>query len=303
MRKFNKLSSFWLKVIAMVTMTFDHIGVVFASFWGTKSNIVFYETCRYIGRFALPLYCFLLVEAEIKNKNYKKYNIKLGIMAIIISIGLAVCQFVTSLGMKEVASAGNIFLDLLLASTVIYCLKHDKKWVKALALLPIIISILSFVAKGVEQAESCAGCAYRVTVWWYPAFLRLQYDWLTLAFCLGYFASYYVAKLIYQIREENTGVSAEAMVGTNEWRIMVNLSALFFTMFFSVIYYLFHYISPDIVFWNPRIQLFGAVAGVLLLFYSGSRGYNAKWFNNFAYLYYLVHIGVIFIVCYLIYIV
>ena len=302
MKNINKLSSFWLKIIAMVTMTFDHIGVVFASFWGAEANNSFYLACRYIGRIALPLYCFLLVEAVLHTKNYKKYNIKLGIMAAIISIGLAVCQFVPNLGLESVASAGNIFIDLLLGSVMIYCLNHDKKWVKTLAALPLIIAILSFVVKAIEKSESCMGCAYKFTVLWFPAFLRLQYDWLSLGFMLCYFLAYLGAKLFYKIREEQTGIAAEAMIGTNEWRITVNLIGVILSLIVSVAYYLIDYINPSIVFWIPKIQIFAIVASIFTVLYSGTRGYNAKWFNNFAYLYYLVHIGVIFGVCYLIYI-
>ena len=304
MKNINKFSSFILKIIAMVTMTFDHIGVVYSSLWGREItfNSSFYYACRYIGRIALPLYCFLLVEAVLHTRNYKKYNIKLGIMALIISIGLCVCQFVPSLGLEEVAEAGNIFLDLLLGSVMIYCLNHEKKWVKALAILPFSIAILSFVAKAIEQSNSCSwGCAYTFTVLWYPAFLRLQYDWLSLAFMLGYFLSYYLAKLVYKIRSESLGIDMNMMEGTNEWRMMTNLSAVLMTIIVSFAYYLIKYINKDIVFWNAEIQLFAMVAGIFIALYSGTRGYNEKWFNNFAYLYYLVHIGVIFGVCYLIY--
>ena len=303
MKNINKLSSFWLKIIAMVTMTFDHLGIIYASFWSANPLAdPFYVTCRYIGRFALPLYCFLLVEAVIHTKNYKKYNIKLGIMAGIISIGLALAQFVPAFSSFNVADAGNIFLDLLLGSVMIYCLKHENKYIKPLALLPLGYAILSFVVKGVERA-SCPTCYTALSITWFPGFLRLQYDWLSLAFMLGYFLSYNAAKLVYKAREEELGISADAMVGTNEWRITVNLFALLTTIVVSIAYYLFDYIAPDIVFWVPRIQLFAMAAGILLVLYSGKRGYNAKWFNNFAYVYYLVHIAVLFGVCYLIYIV
>ena len=303
MKNINKLSSFWLKIIAMVTMTFDHLGIIYASFWSTNPLVdPFYVTCRYIGRFALPLYCFLLVEAVIHTKNYKKYNIKLGIMAGIISIGLALAQFAPAFSSFNVADAGNIFLDLLLGSVMIYCLKHENKYIKPLALLPLGYAILSFVVKGVERA-SCPTCYTALSITWFPGFLRLQYDWLSLAFMLGYFLSYSAAKLVYKAREEELGISADAMVGTNEWRITVNLFALLTTIVVSIAYYLFDYIAPDIVFWVPRIQLFAMAAGILLVLYSGKRGYNAKWFNNFAYVYYLVHIAVLFGICYLIYIV
>ena len=303
MKNLNKLSSFYLKIIAMVTMTFDHIGIVFASFWITGDPLKnpFYLTCRYIGRLALPLYCFLLVEAVLHTKNYKKYNIRLGIMALIISTILAFVQYVPAFkDFSMVADAGNIFLDLLLGSVMIYCLKHEKKYIKCLAILPLGYSILSFVVKALERA-SCPTCYTALSIAWFPGFMRLQYDWMSLAFMLGFFLSYQATKLVYKTREEQTGVNVESMIGTNEWRITVNLFALLTTIVVSIGYYLIDYINPSIVFWVPRIQIFAMLAGVFLVFYSGARGYNAKWFNNFAYLYYLVHIAVIFGVCYLIY--
>ncbi|MCR4879584.1 MAG: conjugal transfer protein TraX [Bacilli bacterium] len=303
MKNVNKLSTFALRIIAMVTMTFDHIGVVMASIWGTNQNYNFYLACRYIGRIALPIFCFLLVEAVIHTHSYKKYSIKLGIMAAIISIGLAVCQFVPNLGLESVANAGNIFLDLLLGSLMIYCLRHDKKWVKALALIPLAISILSFVAKAYEAAESCTGCAYKTTVLWYPAFLRLQYDWMSLAYMLGFYLAYEATKLVYKIREESTGLKADMMMGTNEWRMMVNLFGVLFGLIVTISYYMITYINNDIVFWVPRIQVFALTALVFTALYSGEKGYSSKWFANFSYLYYLVHIGVIFGICYLIYII
>lgn len=303
MKIFNKFSSFILKIIAMVTMAFDHIGVVYNAFRLNipNYNASFYLACRYIGRIALPLYCFLLVEAVINTKRYKRYNIKLGIMALVITIGLTICQFVPSLGLEDVADAGNIFIDLLLGSVMIYCLNHEKKWVKALAILPLAISILSFVAKAVEHAESCLGCAYTVTVWWYPAFIRLQYDWLSLAFMLGFFLSYKGVKLIYKIREEQTGLSEEAMRGTNEWRIMVNLFGVLTLVVISIGYYLIKCFSPDIVFWAPNIQLFAIVAGIFIVFYSGKAGYNKEWFKWLSYFFYPVHIAIIFGIFYLIF--
>lgn len=302
MRNINKLSSFALKIIAMITMTFDHLGIILTSLNAISANHPFYLTCRYIGRIALPLYCFLLVESVINTKHYKKYNIKLAIMALIISIGLGVSQYATSLGLGMIADAGNIFLDLLLGSVMIYCLNHKEKWVKSLAILPLGYSILSFVVKGLERSQ-CPTCYTALSTPWFPGFLRMQYDWLSLGLMLAFYLGYYVAKLIYKIREENTGITYEMMKGTNEWRMMVNISGVFLSIIVSIFYYLFRYINPSIVFWVPRIQLAAIIASIFIIFYSGARGYNAKWFNWFSYFYYLVHIGVIYGICYLIYMV
>lgn len=300
MKNINRLSSFYLKIIAMVTMTFDHIGVVLNALGVLGAYDTFYLACRYIGRIALPLYCFLLVESVLNTKHYKKYNIKLGIMALIISIGLGVAQYATSLGLGMIADAGNIFLDLFLGSIMIYCLNHEKKWMKSLAILPFAYSIISFVVKGLERSQ-CPTCYTALSTPWFPGLLRMQYDWLSLGLMLAFYLGYYVAKLIYKIREEQTSITYEAMKGTNEWRLMVNLSGVFLSIVVSVFYYLFRYINPSIVFWVPKIQLAAIIASVFIVFYSGSRGYNAKWFNWFSYFYYLVHIGVIYGICYVIF--
>ena len=302
MKKFNIFNSFTIKIIAMVTMAIDHLGVIFNSLWGSYTNPVFFAICRYIGRFAMPLYCFMLVEGVLHTRNYKKYALRLGIMAVLISSFLAVVQYVPSLGLSSLSGFGNIFLDLLLGSVMIFALNHKNKYVKLIALIPIGISIFSFLAKAFEFSSSCVECGVSGFYQYYPRFLRLQYDWLSIGLMLGYFLSYKLAKIFYKIREEQTGLPSDAMEGTNEHRIVVNLSAIVFTIFFSTLYYSMYYFNKDIVWWDHKMQLFAILAGVIILLYNGERGYNKKWFNIFSYLYYPVHILLIYGVCYLIYI-
>ena len=65
MKKCLKLNSFWLRLIALVTMTIDHIGVMLSY----NDFIVL----RIIGRIALPLFIFMTVEGALKTSNSKKY--------------------------------------------------------------------------------------------------------------------------------------------------------------------------------------------------------------------------------------
>ena len=71
------LSSFQLKVIAIISMTIDHTGLVLMG--GTK----YYALFRIIGRIAFPIYCFLLAEGFQKTSNVKKYALRLFIFALI----------------------------------------------------------------------------------------------------------------------------------------------------------------------------------------------------------------------------
>lgn len=303
MKRFNVLDSFAIKIIAMITMAFDHIGVIYGALWNQGMASPFYVTCRYIGRIAMPLYCFMLVEGVLHTRSYKKYAGKLSLMALLITGFLMFCYFGPVQELYGISSQGNIFLDLLLGSLMIYVLNHKNNYVKLIAIIPIAISILSFTAKCVEQANSCQGCAYTFNVLWYPKFLRLQYDWLSLALMLCFYFAYKGAKLFYKIREEAYGIPADTVEGTNEYRIATNIIGLILSMIPTAGYYMIKYFAPIIVWWAPNIQIFAIAASVILLFYSGQRGYNKKWFNIFSYLYYPVHILLIYGICYLIYLV
>lgn len=75
------MSSFSLKMIAIISMLIDHIGVVFIPY-DSQLHIVF----RSIGRLAFPIFVFLIVEGFHHTHNIKKYLMRLGIFAFISEI-------------------------------------------------------------------------------------------------------------------------------------------------------------------------------------------------------------------------
>lgn len=76
------MTSFHLKIIALITMFIDHIGyVIFPNhFW-----------LRYIGRIAFPIYAFLISEGLKKTSNIKKYLKNLLILALISELFYDLC--------------------------------------------------------------------------------------------------------------------------------------------------------------------------------------------------------------------
>lgn len=70
---------FWLKLLAMLTMLVDHIGVIFF-------NYAQYRYLRLIGRLAFPLFCFGVAEGLAHTRDRKKYAIRLAIFALISEI-------------------------------------------------------------------------------------------------------------------------------------------------------------------------------------------------------------------------
>lgn len=76
-RFFKVLNNNQLKIIAMISMLIDHIGLVFFP------NIII---LRYIGRLAFPIYAYMIAEGCRYTKNRKKYLGIIAVMAIIFQI-------------------------------------------------------------------------------------------------------------------------------------------------------------------------------------------------------------------------
>lgn len=71
------MSSFILKIIAIISMMFDHVGyIIFGKF----------SFMNYIGRLSFPIFAFGISEGYKNTKNLKKYLLRLFVFAIISQI-------------------------------------------------------------------------------------------------------------------------------------------------------------------------------------------------------------------------
>lgn len=71
------MTSFVLKIIAIISMLFDHVGyIIFGKF----------SFMNYIGRLAFPIFAFSISEGYIHTKDLKKYFLRLFIFALISQI-------------------------------------------------------------------------------------------------------------------------------------------------------------------------------------------------------------------------
>ena len=283
-RNWTCLSNFILKIIAIVTMTIDHIGVILGenvggNFW---LAIVF----RSIGRLALPLFCFLLVEGVLHTKRFGNYMLRLGIMATSITIAIIVVEYGFE-GMS-MRNDGNIFIDLLLGALFVFLIRKKQWYYKLLALVPIIIATLSFVVTCLETSEP-------LFIHWYPFFLRCQYH----IYSVGMMALFYVAHILKDMYlnkySNDSGIPKESLEGTSIERSALNLlsfgAVVIATLGLLVISFL---LDTIYVFWMADIQNFAIISGAFILLYNGKRGYNAKWFQYGCYLYYPLHLLILY---------
>ena len=74
MFKYRKLNQNALKLIALISMTLDHIGKVLFSFYPDNSAIgIASNILSILGRFSLPIFIFLIFEGFEHTKDIGKY--------------------------------------------------------------------------------------------------------------------------------------------------------------------------------------------------------------------------------------
>ncbi len=119
-----------IKLIALITMIIDHIGVVIINsipyahdtvFTFGRINISVYSTFRIVGRIAFPLYVFLLVEGFIHTHDRKKYGINLLIFAVISEVPWNL-EHTGTMFYKE----QNVFFTLLFGYVGLCCYERFK---------------------------------------------------------------------------------------------------------------------------------------------------------------------------------
>lgn len=285
-KNYKFCSGFWLKIIAIITMTIDHIGA-FLETYGLNSSSS--DILRIIGRIAMPLFCFMIVEGVIHTKSFKKYILRLSILAIIISTFILILGSWESLGFTNVKYFGNIFLDLIAGAGAIYSLKQKGKK-KLFIFIPIAYILTFFIVNLYEYHNSSV-------IHWFPYFLRPQYGIVSFVIMLGFYAAYYIKDLFFKMHTNQLGIPEDSFSGTSFERTVINVSSFFLLTIFTLIFHFGrNFLCPTFT----SIQIYAIIAGAFILLYNGKRGYNSKWFEYGSYAYYPLHIAIIALIFYLI---
>lgn len=115
-----------LKLLAALTMFVDHVGLCFAP----EADVF-----RIIGRVAMPLYCFLLVEGFQRTRSRRRYLFRLGFLAALSEFPFDCMVY------GGISWAGqNVVFTLLLAFLAMLALREAER------LSPVCRFLLSFLA-------------------------------------------------------------------------------------------------------------------------------------------------------------
>ena len=137
------LSGSSLKVIAIVSMTIDHLGLYMLGGDDPASASVTYHLMRMVGRLAFPIFAFLLVEGYVHTHNIRRYIMNLLVAAVISDIPWMLLggydshnvMFTLLLGLMAVSFIDRFWRNRLVTLTVIgligvlaECLQTDYSW-------------------------------------------------------------------------------------------------------------------------------------------------------------------------------
>lgn len=129
MNSIKGINSTQLKIIALLTMLIDHIGLMLFP------NLIIF---RCIGRLSFPIYCFALVEGFFYTKDVKKYVLRIAIFAVVAEIpyDLAISNSLINIYSQ------NVFFTLLIGLLMIFFMEKRPDLTGIIVIVAVFMAII-----------------------------------------------------------------------------------------------------------------------------------------------------------------
>ena len=136
--RLGTLSGSSLKVIAIVSMTIDHLALYILGGDDPATAPVIYHLMRMVGRLAFPIFAFLLVEGYIHTRDFRRYMMNLLVAAVISDIPWMLLggydshnvMFTLLLGLMAVSFIDRFWRNRLVTLTVIGLIGVLAEWLQ-----------------------------------------------------------------------------------------------------------------------------------------------------------------------------
>lgn len=262
----NALSSNMLKTIALCAMVIDHSGFYFEPF---LPNTI-YAICRIVGRVAMPLFTYLLVQGFFHTKNYNKYLIRIIICAVVTQLVITICMLTNFRFVPEYTTiiyrTGNILFTFTLSLALMKLLHEPnliRKWdynknmsLKVLGSIGIF-AVAQFV----------------------PMDYGVEVVILTMLF---YFVERLKLSVLIQRSGPVTNIKSILSKGMSEEKIhLIYLALILFSLTITAIYY------------TNNFYLLLAIMPIAL--YSGEKGNNSKFCKYSYYVIFPLHHAILYL--------
>lgn len=289
MNKTSILSNFWIKVLACLFMTIDHIGLCMSIFLDNTPTIsTISYIFRIIGRLAYPLFFFLIIEGCRHTKSFPKYFLRLGIFALIIAISIMVIYWAILPNPNYISGLYNIFITLLLVSSSYFFLVKCKKWFKLLTLIPFIYLLLATLVE--------FNVLYFTDTTSKVLFSSIMPDYgsYTLFALVFYYIIYFINEFRIKKHYSNNLEEIEIYKASQYYLVMSKATVSISIVLTALLCYLFTYIEGFGANSLYILSTYTILSAVIILLYNGKLGFSNKYIKYGFYLYYPLHLLIIF---------
>ena len=284
-----------LKLIACFSMVFDHIGKAIYLFFPNDTTYYVNFAFSIIGRLALPIFIFLIIEGFTHTKNIKNYFFRLGIMAIIVGIFEIIFASIPSLSLTDfIYQAGNIFIDLILVLLALYLFNNKDLKIKVLSILPIIYFIIAILFQNdTIYIRNDIGKAFLSAI--LPQYALVSPIIIVLYILIKLICDF----VIHQKYDEKVLKTIDIDAFNRDVRIKSYIIAI---GILSLLMYLLTYFVTDQAILNTDcvVNTYFLISIIFIYFYNGKLGKTNIYIKSAYYLFYPVHLGIIFLITYLI---
>lgn len=287
------LSSFYLKLIAIISMTFDHVGKMLLLFYPRNETIQSIEsTFSIIGRLAFPIFLFLIIEGFYHTKDIKKYFARIGGMAILMLIGFLSLAFIPNIvGTNKLINYGNIFIDLLITLSFIYLINHPNKYFKFLSIIPLAYSVIFLLIQS-DIISISNGNILKALAGFAPQYSFVTPVILVLYSLIASFRNYYFLKKL------GTEITSTSLFRIETYDSRANIFSMVIA-FLTIIMTLLTFAQGLNLNTNFVVNTYFVFSIIPIMLYNGNLGFNNKIIKSAYYLYYPLSLCIIYLIVYL----
>lgn len=292
-KKYLFIDNLTLKIIGIILMTLNHIGLFLKSFEYTDLEILS-NLFIYIGSLAFPIFVFLLMEGVKNTSNIKKYLLRMLLSALLIYVAILILSFIPGFSdTYEVYKFGNIFIDLSLFILLYMCFTSTKNFKFASFGIATFYVLTYLIKINIIDltSDSTSLIFYKIIGGLMP-----QYS----LFGLLLFVSYYLCLYYYEKRIDKTD-SEFRNYDNSRYLLSKNIIYCILLAIFSFLFYIFTYIGEFSLGVDNISITYMVLASIFIAFYNYERkGKNSKILKYSFYLYYPLHLVILFLIFYLI---
>lgn len=290
-RRWQFLTSYGIKWIAIITMVIDHVAAIiiwqiYGDVWrsGARADAAawydLYLLMRHIGRIAFPLFCFLLAEGFAHTRSKPKYAWRLFLFALIAEWPYDFALYGTGF---ELVAHQNVMFTLLVSFLALWGGEALGGLIdRALARRRAAAGSTAGARLGAHGVPAvAAGSALSATQDTAPAAVRSAERGLTLPIILCTVALILVGAVLADVTEMSYHAFGVLLCG-----------ALYLGRRFRLLQIVLGALLVAWYCWDHAdlFESYAIIGLVLLLFYNGRRGRSMKWFF---YVFYPAHLLII----------